>query len=246
MDMVINISLLGLLTGVLGTLGGAILLLLIRRVGEAFLGVVLGASAGIMTVIVFIDLIPESLNVGSIWTMLTGLVLGIILIMILDFSFPHKHFSTTENLRGRYIKAGILLAIGIALHNLPEGLAIGAGFISNEKLGLSIAIIIALHNMPEGLAVATTLSLGKMKTTQIFLLTALAGLPMGLGAFLGAYFGQLSPMTLSIALGLAAGAMIYITFDELVPDAHNLTDSHWATLGIVGGMIIGVLVCNLL
>ena len=246
MDQVIYISIIGLLTGVLGTLGGGILLLLIRKVVDGFLGVVMGVSAGIMTVIVFIDLIPESLHTGSIWTMLTGLILGIILIMILDISFPHRKFTSSENLSGRYIKAGILLAISIACHNFPEGLAIGAGFASNKKLGISIAIIIALHNMPEGLAVATTLRLGKVKSYQIFLITALAGLPMGLGAFLGAYFGQLSLMILSIALGLAAGAMIYIIFDELVPGAHKLSKSHWATIGIVWGMIIGIFVCDVL
>ncbi|MCK4260697.1 MAG: hypothetical protein KAX49_17095 [Halanaerobiales bacterium] len=92
----------------------------------------------------------------------------------------------------------------------------------------------------------TTLSLRQMSLKHILTLTALAGVPMGIGAALGAYFGDLSPNTLSIALGLAAGAMLYITFDELVPDAHNLSESHWATIGIVGGMVVGVLITGLI
>lgn len=246
MDVVMRIGIVGLLTGVIGTLGGGILSLFFRRIGDAFLGCVLGVSAGIMTVIVFIDLIPEALKVGSLWTMLVGVIFGIIMIMLLDMSFPHQHVSVKENLRGRYIKTGLLLTIGIALHNIPEGLAIGSGFSADTQLGASIAVIIAIQNLPEGLAVATALNLGRMGIGKVLGLTALAGLPMGIGAILGAYFGQLSPMTLSISLGLAAGAMFYITFDELVPEAHNLTQNHWGTMGIVSGMVIGVLITGLL
>lgn len=241
------IGLIGLLTGVIGTLGGGIIALIFRKINESLLGFILGISGGIMTAIVFIDLIPESLQEGSLWSMLFGLILGVLMIMGLDLSFPHQHISVTENTQGRFIKAGLLLTIGIALHNLPEGLAIGSSYVSNISLGVSIAIVIALQNLPEGLAVATTLCLGEMKMSRVLILTALSGVPMGLGAFLGAYFGGISPIMLSVSLSLAAGAMLYITFDELVPDAHNLCkESHWATMGIVMGMVIGVLVTGLL
>lgn len=246
MNSMLYIGFLGLLTGVIGTLSGGLFTFFFRKVGDSLLGFILGISAGIMTVIVFIDLIPESIAEGNLWTMLIGLILGVVMIMALDLSFPHQHVSITENVHGRYIKAGLLLTIGIALHNLPEGLAIGAGFISDSDLGISIAIVIALQNLPEGLAVATTLSLGRMRIRNVLMLTALSGVPMGLGAFIGAYLGYISPIALSISLALAAGAMLYITFDELVPDAHNLAKGHWATLGIVSGMILGVLVTGLL
>jgi ZIP family zinc transporter len=183
---------------------------------------------------------------GSVWTSLIGLFLGIALISVLDLLFPHQHFVSIEDGRRHYLKAGLLLAIGIALHNVPEGLAIGAGYSSANALGIGLAIIMAVQNFPEGMAVATTLSLAGLKNTKIILITLLSGIPMGIGSFIGAYLGNVSDLILSISLGFAAGAMLYITFDELIPDAHEKAEGHSAIFGILAGVFLGIILTNIL
>lgn len=246
MNYLLYVTIIGLLSGMLGTVGGGLLVLVIREVKSRFLSIVLGVSAGIMTVVIFFDLIPEAQMTGSVWSSLTGLLLGVALISILDMFFPHQHFVSMEGGRRHYLKAGLLLAIGIALHNVPEGLAIGAGYSSASALGLGLAIIMAVQNFPEGMAVAVTLSLAGLKNTKIILITLLSGIPMGIGSFIGAYLGNISDLILSISLGFAAGAMLYITFDELIPDAHEKADGHSAIFGILAGVFLGIILTNVL
>jgi ZIP family zinc transporter len=246
MTYLIYVTLIGLISGTLGTLGGGLLVLLVREINDKLLSIVLGISAGIMTSVIFFDLIPEAQNAGSIWSSLAGLFLGVVLISLLDLFFPHQHFVSQENTKNKYLKAGLLLAIGIALHNVPEGLAIGAGYSSTKPLGLGLAVIMAIQNFPEGMAVATTLSLANLKKQNVIIITLLSGIPMGIGSFIGAYLGSVSSLLLSISLGFAAGAMLYITFDELVPDAHEKAEGHSAILGILTGVFLGIILTNIL
>ncbi|MTI61821.1 MAG: hypothetical protein FH762_17870 [Firmicutes bacterium] len=101
------------------------------------------------------------------------------------------------------------------------------------------------QNLPEGMAVGTTLVPGKMNYFKV-IITALSGIPMGIGAFLGSYLGGISEMVLSISLGFAAGAMLYITFNDLIPDAHEKTEGITAITGILSGVVLGLLLTNYL
>jgi len=246
MNYLLYVSLIGFFSGTLGTVGGGLIVLLVREIKTKFLSIILGISSGIMTVVIFLDLIPEAQITGSIWSSLTGLFLGAMLISILDMLFPHQNFVSIDDDESHYLKAGILLAVGIALHNIPEGLAIGAGYSSADNLGLGLAVIMAVQNFPEGMAVATTLSLAGLKNVEVILITLLSGIPMGIGSFLGAYLGNISNLSLSISLGLAAGAMLYITFDGLIPDAHKKAEGYTAIFGIINGVFLGLILSNFL
>ncbi len=239
-----RVTLLGLFAGVIGTGGGGLIALSFRSFKKSTLSLVLGFSAGIMLVVIFMELLEEGFDIGGFGGTFLGLSIGIVVLYLLDIYFPHQHFSSKkEGGNSRFLKAGILLSIGIALHNIPEGLAIGAGYAAYEELGIGLAIIMAVQNIPEGIAMATTLSIAKVGKGRIFLATVLAGLPMGVGAWIGGYVGSIAPTFLSFALGFAAGAMLYIVCDELIPDAHEMAEkgSHTATMGIVGGVLIGLL-----
>ncbi|QTL97093.1 ZIP family metal transporter [Iocasia frigidifontis] len=237
-DYLWYVSLIGLFTGVFGTFGGSILVFLVKEMKENLLTFVLGISGGIMTVVVFLDLIPEALELASVFSTLAGMLLGAILIAGLDIFFPHQHFMNKKyNIN---LKAGILLAVGIAIHNIPEGLAIGAGYSADRSLGLGLAVIIGVQNFPEGMAMATSLSLAGVRNLYIVLATIVSGIPMGLGAFIGAYFGKISDFFLSFSLGFAAGAMLFITFDELIPSAHEKNEGYMAISGILIGVFIGI------
>jgi len=112
-------------------------------------------------------------------------------------------------------------------------------------LGVTLALVIALHNIPEGLAVATPLVMAKISKTRVLLMTAGAGLPMAVGAFLGGVIGNISLLLLAVSLGFAGGAMLYIVCDELIPDAYEeAKNTHWPIMGILLGVVMGIILIN--
>ncbi len=235
----LQILLIGFGAGALGTGLGGLLALFLRKPSSSTLGLLLGFAAGVMLSIVFLELLEEGLETGLLYAVL-GLLVGIVAFLLLDRFFPHRHFVSEEVHHKTYVKKGMLIATGIGLHNLPEGIAIGAGFAASPSLGISLAIFIALHNIPEGLAIAVPLKVGGFRRRDIVLITMLAGLPMGVGALIGALLGIISPAMLGLSLGFAAGAMLYIVCDELIPDVYGLTNAHVAIGGITAGVILGI------
>ena len=131
-------------------------------------------------------------------------------------------------------KKNHLIFISILLHNLPEGLAIGSSFVSAETLGFTLAIVIGIHNVPEGLATALTLAGTKMKTSKIILYTVIAGIPMGIGSFLGVYFAGNFNSLIGVFLSIAAGTMLYVVLEEILPRTKNL----FCIIGFLIGTII--------
>ncbi|NLC12269.1 MAG: ZIP family metal transporter [Firmicutes bacterium] len=246
MNGVLQVSLIGLLAGVIGTASGGIVVFFLKNPRKELLSFVLGFSGGIMLAIVFSDLIPEAIEAGNMVSAILGLCLGVILILILDLKLPHFHIFETDNEYACFLRTGVILGLGIAMHNLPEGIAIGAGYMASPALGFALAFTIALHNVPEGMAMAGPLCVGGMRIRQIFLFTGLAGLPMGIGAFIGAYVGLLSPLILSLALGFAGGAMLYIIFNELIPGSQSLSSGYAGTFGAVFGTMAGIIILSLL
>lgn len=246
-NQVLLVTAIGLGAGVIGTSLGGLLVRFIPTPRGNLLGGILGFSAGIMMAIVFLELVVEALELAGVFYVVIGLITGVLGFLLLDKLLPHSHVLSNENIEQSFLKKGTLLGIGIGLHNLPEGLAIGAGYIASTELGLSLAILIAIHNIPEGLAVAAPLKVAKMAWKRILLVTAAAGFPMAVGAFLGGLIGNISPAVLAISLGFAGGAMLYIVADELIPDAYQeVEDEHMAILGILLGVILGIVLIHLL
>ncbi len=246
MNEILKVTLVGLGAGVIGTGSGAIIALFVKNPSKGLLGFILGFAGGIMLAIVLTDLLPEAIEAGSFIIAFIGLLMGAILILVLDLKLPHFHFFETTEELARYIRTGTILGLGIAMHNLPEGIAIGASYIASPALGFTLAFTIALHNIPEGIAMACPLCAGGMRLRWILFYTAMAGLPMGLGAFLGSSLGAISSLVLSLSLGFAAGAMLYIIFGELIPGAQNAGGGHAGTFGAVFGTIAGVLLLSVI
>ena len=142
--------------------------------------------------------------------------------------------------------AGVIMACAIALHNLPEGMVIGVSYTGAENVmdraGLVMAVVIGLHNIPEGMAVSVPLISGGMPRGRAVLVTALSGSPTILGALIGYGLGGLGPVALCLALSFAAGAMIYVVFGELIPEAVLMWRSKTPAFAILVGMIVGLIV----
>ena len=241
MQALLDATVIGLVAGVVGTGIGALAIAAAGTPTRRSLSIMMGLAGGVMLSVVFLDLVPEAVEIGGTGYAVGGFVLGVGATAIVDLLTPHFHFVSGDCERARYLRAGILTGIGIAMHNLPEGLAIGASYAHGSSLGFSVALTIALHNIPEGMAMAAPMCAARLDALRITTWGALAGLPMAVGALVGAVIGNVSSAVLSVCLGFAGGAMVFITADELIPDAQEFAVGHSGTFGIVLGALAGMI-----
>ena len=152
MNEILKTTLLGLFFGTFGTTIGGILGIVIKRNSKKFLSFILSFASGLMMSIICFDLIPEALGISSIYSIIFGILIGIISMIFCDV-VVQKKFKKKEaeyNSKNDLLRTGIIVSIGLAIHNFPEGLAIGSGFEASLTLGLGLAIAICLHDIPEG------------------------------------------------------------------------------------------------
>lgn len=148
-------SLIGLFFGTIGTTIGGILGIVSKKNSNKFISFILSFASGLMLAIVCFNLIPEAIEISNIHTTTLGIILGVIVMIICDIIVKNIFGQNkTENdekhqINNSLIKTGIIITLGIALHNIPEGLAIGSGFETSKQLGLSLAIAICMHDVPE-------------------------------------------------------------------------------------------------
>ena len=209
-----------------------------------------------------------------VWLVIAGCLLGYVVVYLLNLwidkstnpqvGLAHDHPETADDLdelihadhynmhkitksgNRDLLIAGIVMALAIALHNLPEGMVIGASYAGDAGMllggsGFIIAVVIGLHNIPEGMAVSVPLISGGMSKAKAVLLTALSGLPTVIGAMIGYSLGLLSPVWLSISLSFASGAMLYVVFGELFPESFLMWKSKAPGLLALIGSLVGLL-----
>ena len=196
-----------------------------------------------MVSIVCFDLVPEALEISTISMVILGVIFGVACMIFCD-TLVQKKFSTNTRFAknsNSLLKTGIIVSIGLALHNFPEGLAIGSGFGASLKLGYSLAIAIALHDIPEGISMAVPMKNGGMKISKVIFYVILSGVTTGIGAFFGAIIGNISKQIIAICLAFAAGAMLYIVSGELIPESNKLYSGKLSSLGNILGFILGML-----
>lgn len=241
MEYILKTTLIGLLFGTLGTTIGGIIGINLKN-SSKLLSIILEFAAGLMTGIVCFDLIPEALKLSDLSNLLFGLLIGIS-VMLMCESIVNKQFIKKEK-KGlnSLAKTGTIIGIGLAIHNFPEGLAIGSGFFASNSLGLSLAIAIALHDIPEGVAIAAPMKSGGENGLKALIITIISGLTTGLGAFIGAILGGISKEAISLCLALAAGAMLYIISGEIIPESKQLYKGRITSLGNILGFAVGLLV----
>ena len=198
-------------------------------------------AAGLMVAIVCFELIPEAMELSSIFTVIIGIVIGVIIMIFCDNLVNYKYNKKRIVKFNSLAKTGIIVGIGLAIHNFPEGLAIGSGFSASTKLGITLAIAIALHDVPEGISMAVPMRNGGMKAYKVVIYTFLSGVTTGFGAFFGVLIGTISEQLISICLGFAAGAMLYISAGELIPESHKIYKGRMAYIGNILGFIIGII-----
>lgn len=242
MNEILKTTLIGLFFGTFGTTIGGIIGVKFNNPSNKFLSFILSFASGLMTAIVCFDLLPEAFKLTDMPIAFLGIILGICM-MILCELIVDKKFS--QNVRFRknqntLLKTGIIVSIGLALHNFPEGLAIGSGFGASIKLGLSLAIAICLHDVPEGISMAVPMKNGGMNVAKVIFYVVISGITTGIGAFFGALIGGISQNVIAMCLAFAAGAMIYIVSGELIPQSNALYNGKVTATGNIIGLLIGI------
>lgn len=209
---ILKTTILGLFFGTFGTTLGGIIGVVIKKHSNKFLSFILAFASGLMMSVICFDLLPEALGISSIVNVVIGTIIGIVSMIFCDILVEKKFSvnSKTKGMENNLLKTGIIVSIGLAIHNFPEGLAIGSGFEASLKLGLSLAIAICLHDIPEGISMAVPMKNGGMKISKVIFYVILSGITTGIGAFFGAIIGSISQVVISICLSFAAGAMLYI------------------------------------
>jgi len=248
------------LAGVCGMgLGGFVSAIILKRPSEKVTCWLLMFAAGVMTSIVCFGLVPEAIELYGVAASVIGLIMGVVIIMVLNrlvdkvtdtHEGDHSIHLTHEGLyhegsviRSRsMMKSGIIMLIAIALHNIPEGMAIGAAGSHDFQLGMMLAIMIAMHNIPEGMAVAAPLIAGGLSRGRVVFLTALSGAPTLIGGVIGMLVGSISDFAVAMALSAAGGAMLYVVFGEMIPQSVVMTRSRMATMIALFGLLVGLIV----
>lgn len=220
---------------------GALAVLIWRRPSQTFLDITLGFAAGVMLTASFTSLILPGIEYGGIIPVLVGMVLGVIVLDRGDRWVPHLHPSRgTEGPETERLHAVWLFILAITLHNMPEGLAVGVGFGSGE-LGNALALMMAIgiQNIPEGFAVAvSSLNAGMGSRTYASFVGFRAGLVEIPLTLLGAWAVQFAEPLLPYAMGFAAGAMLFVISDEIIPETHRTGHERQATMGTLAGVMI--------
>lgn len=245
MNYLLKTTLIGLFFGTFGTTLGGIIGVYLKTTSNKFLSFILSFASGLMLSIVCFDLIPESMELTSILNTIIGVILGVICMMICDILVNKKFSINNSNTKNNLLKTGIIVSIGLALHNFPEGLAIGSGFDASITLGYSLALAICLHDIPEGIAMGVPMKSGGMKVSKIIFYVVMSGITTGIGAFFGALVGTIGKEVIAMCLAFAGGAMLYIVSGELIPESNNLYKGKMPVIGNVIGFIIGMFATRL-
>lgn len=225
------IMVMSLLSGLCTPLG-ALTVLYFRAMRPWMLSFILALASGVMVTVVVTELAPSSLTTGGLLWFALGTLSGIVTLSLLSrvHSLGDAPFS-------RLRQTGQSIALAIAVHDLPEGMAIGAGHNVHAKLGLIMALAIALHNMPEGMSIAAPLAVGGVPRRKILVITLLISGITPLGTLIPLVMGTISHPVSSFLLAFAAGAMLYVVVQDTFPESWRL--GRFPTLlGMIAGALL--------
>lgn len=239
----------GLATGV-----GALPALFFKNISNNLFNSLLGGAAGVMLAATAFSLLVPGITYGNLlWpgkgihVVSLGMLIGAFFLHFADRQLPHIHFDSVSDTHLSSLKKIWLFIFAITIHNFPEGMSVGVSFGTGDlKNGIVLAIAIALQNIPEGLAVALPLlGLGYNKWRAIGIAT-LTGLVEPVGGLLGITMVTIFQPILPIAMGFAAGAMLFVISEEIIPETHSKGRSRYATFALMLGFIIMMTLDNLL
>ncbi len=234
-----------------GTTIGAFGIFLMKRPSARALNALISGAAGVMLAASFFSLLEPAVEHAEarashagfgVLTVIIGVFIGALMLFLIHRSSPHEHFEMgREGPIGGHLSRLWLFVIAITLHNFPEGMAVGVGFAGEDLAnGVSLGIGIGLQNIPEGLAVAVSLIAIGYRRWLAFWVASLTGLVEPIGGLIGATAIWIAEPAIPIILGIAAGAMLFIISDEIIPETHRGENKNLATFSLLTGVVLMV------
>lgn len=227
------------------TVIGALLGFLFKNVSQKFSKIILAFAGGIMLSAAVFGLILPSLEYGGNFGLLItvgGIFVGAIVLNLIDKLTPHLHKmigSDIEEHKSSSLNKVLLFVIAIAIHNLPEGIAAGVGFgTDNQTQGFLIALGIALQNIPEGMVIIAPMINSGVSKKKTFLIASITGLIEVVGTFLGYFAVKIATIILPFALAFAGGTMLYVVSDEMIPETHSDGNKRGVTYSLLIGFCL--------
>lgn len=238
MNIFLFVIIISLLGPVIGSLIGVL-----KRPSKPFVFNMLSFSAGVMLAISFMELIPESIRIYSIWMTLLGILVGAFCMYIVERLIPHFHiWASPKGQCSKMQKTALFLIFGIFIHNFPEGMAIGLGGATDIKMSLIIALAIALHDIPESICTAAPYYYCTGKRLRSFLVSASTAIPTVIGFLLTYFLYSLIPASLiGFLVAFTAGVMIYISAEELIPTSCRKVSEHRTEFSFILGVLLVIL-----
>lgn len=229
----------------IGTMIGALIGVSLKNPTNKLLGTLLSIATGIVIAIIFLELIPESIDKIGFVRSLVVMIVGILVIYCIDC------IMRVDNRNGRglgernHTKVAILMALGLMMHNFPEGIIMGFGFVKGSGLGIKMSILISIHDIPEGIAMAAPLIAAGKKPLKILWYSFLVAFPTVIGAWIGILLNSISDVFLGYSIAFASGIMIYVAFGQMLPESNELHSSYTNAMWIILGIIFGFIMINL-
>lgn len=221
----------GLSTGI-----GGVLICIVPRISRRWYDALLGFSAGVMLATASISLLGPALKRDGLVQVALGLASGALLVHALERVVPHLEPHFAPELNGHDKRLGLLLAAALTLHHIPEGIAIGVAFAGGgTSIGVLVAASIAIQNIPEGLAVAMPLRNAGLSRWKSFIAATASGLGEPVAALFGVWFVSVVGPIVPFALAMAAGAMIFVASDQLIPESRQQPDAKSPSFGLMLG-----------
>ena len=225
------------------TIFGVLIGFLFQKIPHKFNDAILGFAGGIMLAAAILGLIIPSLESGNIWITILGIVSGAIFLNFADKITPHLHHITgvdqeTHSESQNSLNKIMLFVIAIAIHNLPEGIAAGVGFGSEDvSNAITVAVGIALQNIPEGMIIVSPLIMAGVPKWRVFLIASFTGIIEIVGTLIGYSAVSVSNAILPFALAFAGGTMLYVVSDEMIPETHSHGYERLATYSLIFGFV---------
>ncbi len=251
----------GLSTGI-----GSALAFFTKTTNKAFFAVSMGFSAGVMIYLSFVEILPKSTQylatsvseIEAAAFAAGALILGMVVMAVIDALVPsgaNPHENTSIELIGSdetqlalieaaqkksLLRTGVFVALAIAIHNFPEGLATFLLVLDDPQIGIALAIAVAMHNIPEGIAVSVPVYYATKSRTKAFKLSFLSGLAEPAGAVIGYLILRpfLTDFSLGFIFSMVAGVMVFLAIDTLLPTAKNSARGHLTVYGLMAGMAV--------
>lgn len=246
MNLLIMIIVLTALSGMGGTGIGAALSTTVRKGSNKAMSLLLSFASGTMISIVCLDLFHDALETGiSKGGMAFFVVIGFLTVYLLERVMDRKAEQARSRMTRKMMTAGVAMMVAVACHNIPVGMTIGASSVSHGNLvgspAMTLALFIGIHNIPEGMAICAPLLAAGMSKGRAVFLTAMSGAAIILGGILGYWIGDMGEMGLAVSLSFASGAMLYVNFGEILPEASALYRGKMPAFFTVLGILLGLM-----